>query len=736
MEATQLNEMAALAAQYVNTTDRHIFLTGKAGTGKTTFLHYIVAHTYKNAVVAAPTGIAAINAGGVTLHSLLQLPFGSFIPEDIPLPEGRVQVNTPRTLSRQRRFRKEKLQLLRELDLLIIDEVSMLRADLLDCIDQVLRQQRRRWHQPFGGVQLLLIGDLMQLPPVVREAERPLLQRYYDSMYFFSAQALRQQPPLTVELRKIYRQSDQAFIDMLNRLRHNELDPNDVQRLNQHFQPDPPADGYIHLTTHNYKADRINQQRLKALPTSLRDYEAEIEGDFPENLYPLPATLSLKEGAQVMFIKNDVGQEKRFFNGKLGKIARLGKESVVVACDDGTEVEVEHHAWDNLRFELNQETNQVEEKVIGTFRQYPLKLAWAVTVHKSQGLTFEKAILDVSDTFAPGQLYVALSRLTSLQGLVLSSPLPTRPPAIDAALRNFVASFEDESDLAEQLAADQQGFLSKMAEQAFGLKELTKALREHAATFTKAENRSIKQQYEGWTQKILGEVEQMEATGGRFVRQFARILQQEGMGEHLSGRCEKALSYFEPQLLGLIGRVKTQRGQLQKEKKVKGYQEELEALDAALAHQCRQMMKLTTLVSQLVEGKMPSKAMLAEWEKKHRLNAQPPKPVKKPTAEVSLEHFEAGATVAEIAEERGLTEGTIYGHLTHYVAKGRIPLSRLLDESRQKIIEAALAQEYEKLSEVKERLGEEVGYNEIRLVQAYLKAQAELEQTSAENATQ
>ena len=362
MEVETLNEVAALAAEYINTTNRHIFLTGKAGTGKTTFLRYIVKHTFKNTLVAAPTGIAAINAGGVTLHSLLQLPFGAFIPENISFSEGlQFRLNTPQSLGRHHQIRGEKIRLLQEMELLIIDEVSMLRADLLDCIDFRLRSVRRR-KEPFGGVQLLFIGDLMQLPPVVKDHEWRYLQKYYASPFFFAAQALKHFPPLTVELQKIYRQSDQDFIDLLNRLRNNQQRPEDLHFLNQSYREDADLKGYIHLTTHNRKADRINQSKLESLDGKVHVFETEIKDDFPEHLYPLPKELQLKKGAQVMFIKNDPSGEGRYFNGKIGEVSKMGEEEICVRFEDGKEVYVDPYLWENVRFILDPDTNQVEEQ--------------------------------------------------------------------------------------------------------------------------------------------------------------------------------------------------------------------------------------------------------------------------------------------------------------------------------------------------------------------------------------
>ena len=345
--------------------------------------------TYKNAVVAAPTGIAAINAGGVTLHSLLQLPFGTFIPEIIRLPASESRITTPQTLFQESRFNASKRKLIQELELLIIDEVSMLRADLLDCIDHSLRYLRKRKSEPFGGLQILFIGDLMQLPPVVREDEMNLLRQYYASPYFFDARALKDTPPILVELQTIFRQSDQQFIDLLNRVRHNEQTEKDLQLLNQHYQPDLDStslEGYVHLTTHNRKADSINQSRLRNLEGEDFTFEAHLEGDFPDSMFPTGEKIQLKVGAQVMFIKNDPSGQGQFFNGKIGQVSGLSQEEIWVRFEDGNEILAETYKWENKRYVLNKTNSQIDERYMGSFEQYPLKLAWAVTVHKSQGL--------------------------------------------------------------------------------------------------------------------------------------------------------------------------------------------------------------------------------------------------------------------------------------------------------------------------------------------------------------
>jgi hypothetical protein len=693
-------------------------------------------------VVAAPTGIAAINAGGVTLHSLLQLPFGAFIPENVPLPEGTTRLNTPQTVGREQRISARKRNMLREMELLIVDEVSMLRADLLDCMDMVLRSVRRR-REPFGGVQLLFIGDLMQLPPVVRREEWAYLQPYYPSSYFFDARALRESPLLTIELQKIYRQSDQDFIDLLNRLRHNQQTEADLAYLNEHhYEPGISNQaGYIHLTTHNRKADLINRERLDALDRPLFHYKATVKEKFPESMYPNPEQLSLKEGAQVMFIKNDATGAGRFFNGKLATVIRLEKEEIWVEFEDEDDPDllVPLHTWENKRYALNEAINELEEVIQGTFEQYPLKLAWAVTVHKSQGLTFEKAILDVSDTFAPGQLYVALSRLTSLAGLRLSSPLPQNPPDIDRTLQEFVARFQDQDldTLQAHLEADCRGFIVKFAQQAFDFKPLVSALKEHQRSFDKAENRSAKQQYVEWTAQLVAETEPLTPIGHKFIKQVAYLIHQEVSLAQLADRTAKAKGYFEPLLLALLDRVRKHYKQLQGQAGLKTYREELQALESAYLQQARQIMKLNLLVRERAQGKLPTKDQLRQWEeqkggaKSSAVSPQkgkaprPPKKDKTPSSEISFRLFQAGKSPEAIAKERSLALGTVHGHLTHFVAKGKLPVDKLLSPEKLQLIMGAMTEADMSARELKEILGEEIGYGEIKLAQAHVEWQME-----------
>jgi len=397
------NPELQLADEFLQYTNCNVFLTGKAGTGKTTFLKDFNKHSPKRMVVTAPTGVAAINAGGVTLHSFFQMPFGPFVPGS----EAHSQ-------SHQRRFNREKINLIKSLDLLVIDEISMVRADLLDGVDAVL-QRYRRSNLPFGGVQLLMIGDLHQLSPVVKDAEWRLLKPYYDSAYFFSSNSLSKTELFTIELKHIYRQSDTRFINLLNSVRDNNLDESGIAALNKRFDPNfSPGDkeGYITLCTHNRKADGINFSKLHSVKNKKHTFDAEVEGDFPEHTFPTQATLDLKIGAQVMFVRNDPSPDKRFFNGKIGEITRIKSDEIWIKCpDENNQIIVEPAVWENIEYKLNQESGEIKENKIGTFEQYPLKLAWAITIHKSQGLTFDNAIIDAQAAFAHGQVYVALEQM-------------------------------------------------------------------------------------------------------------------------------------------------------------------------------------------------------------------------------------------------------------------------------------------------------------------------------------
>jgi len=455
------NAKLELAEQFVHFTGEHLFLTGKAGTGKTTFLHRIRQTGMKRMIVVAPTGVAAINAGGVTIHSFFQMPFGPI------LPDAGSRENGNRELF-QRRFSKQKIGMIRSIDLLVIDEISMVRADLLDGIDQVLRRFRDR-RKPFGGVQLLMIGDLEQLAPVVKENEWELLRDHYESPFFFSSKVLQQTTFVSVVLDHVYRQTDRKFIDLLNQVRSNRPSPESLELLNKRYIPGfikEHREGYIILTTHNALADEINAGRLQELESPARVFEADIHGEFPEQACPTYPSLTLKVGAQVMFVRNDAGPNKRFYNGKIGIIEEIEEDTVFVKCDGEEElIDVNPVEWENKKYRIDPDTQDLREEVTGTFTQLPLKPAWAITIHKSQGLTFEKAVIDVRTAFTHGQVYVALSRCKSLDGLVLNAPVDSaglfhnediarftrktyaRPPdekILEAAMERFTAGLLQE----------------------------------------------------------------------------------------------------------------------------------------------------------------------------------------------------------------------------------------------------------------------------------------------------
>ena len=443
-QQTFVNQKLDFVEELVLYTDSHIFLTGKAGTGKTTFLKNLPLKTYKRMVVVAPTGVAAINAGGQTIHSFFQLPFG-------PLPP-----NASTITAQLHRMKKQKLNLMCSLDLLIIDEISMVRADVLDAIDAVLRRVRRS-QKPFGGVQLLMIGDVHQLSPVAKPEEWEVLSPYYDTPYFFGSQVLRKAPYVCVELEHIYRQHDDDFITLLNKVRNNRMDADCVRVLNTRFKPNfKPKDneGYITLTTHNYQADQINESKLEAINEKLLKFKAVVHGSFPENTYPTKEELELKVGAQVMFVKNDPNPEKAFFNGKIGRLVDYDEdEGTLTVESEGEHITVPRLKWQNMEYTINAENQEIEENEIGSFTQIPLRLAWAVTIHKSQGLTFDKVIVDAGQAFAHGQVYVALSRCTSLEGLVLKTHITSNALVNDYSVDQFVEHIPEKEPTQEKVDA-------------------------------------------------------------------------------------------------------------------------------------------------------------------------------------------------------------------------------------------------------------------------------------------
>ena len=458
------------ASEFVRHTDKLVYLTGKAGTGKTTFLKYIKDTTNKNTVILAPTGVAAINAGGVTINSFFQIPFGPFVPDDSRLRTTATGTENSETIYTTFRYRDDKKEIIENLELLIIDEISMVRADMLDVIDRILKVFRKKPYLPFGGVQVILIGDTFQLPPIADNEQWSILSQFYKTPFFFSSKIIEQNTPLYIELKKIYRQNEQELIDLLNGVRISQVNANDFSVLNAKYNPTFSGNGsdYIILATHNNIVNETNLTKLNQLTTELFTYEANVTGTFPEKHKPTDHYLKLKIGAQIMFLKNDTGEYKRYYNGKIGKIKELEEASITVVFDDESEVEVERAVWNNIQYSYNKEQKKIIEEIAGTFEQFPIRLAWAITVHKSQGLTFEKVIADLGRAFAPGQVYVALSRCTSFSGLMLKTQLNSYAIKTDPRVIEFAQNETPGTLITEQLNTGKADFYYKKSREDFG----------------------------------------------------------------------------------------------------------------------------------------------------------------------------------------------------------------------------------------------------------------------------
>lgn len=721
-------------------TDSHIFLTGKAGTGKTTFLKNLRNKTYKRMVVVAPTGVAAINAGGQTIHSFFQLPFGPQIPDDAPknlVSEVKADASAKALASQYQKLNKNKLNIMRSLNLLVIDEISMVRADVLDAIDAVLRRVRRS-AKPFGGVQLLMIGDVHQLAPVAKAEEWEILAPYYQTVYFFGSHVLQRTPYLCVELDHIYRQHDEDFITLLNKVRDNRMDAECLRLLNSrylpHFTPDD-NEGYITLTTHNYQADEINESKLAALPSKSVFFEAKVDGSFPENTYPTKESLELKVGAQVMFVKND--PDKVFFNGKIGRVIAINeREGTVEVLSDDERITVSSLKWQNMEYTINAENQNIEEKEIGSFSQIPLRLAWAVTIHKSQGLTFDKLIVDAGQAFAHGQVYVALSRCTSLEGLVLKTRIPSSALVNDLSVNDFVEHIPEKEPTQEKVDQLRHQYeLETMLEfidfyglyKGFG--KVMKILYDNGTLFEADMIHDLSQRRNKLLENLCG-------VGAKFEGQVRRLHSEAPSCEKnpaLQERLAKGAAYFKEQLETITNGIfelnfKTGNKAVNKQFD-DAWQHFLE--DLRVKQRCLEVCSRGFSIMDYQRAK--ALAVLNEEEtaepvkpkkrpKKSEKKPKEPKEPKLSTYEITKSMIEDGLTPNEIAKERGLQLSTVYGHISRFIEMDEYDASQFLSEEHYDTIRDYFDETNDpSLGAAKDVLGDDYDFGEIRMVLSELK---------------
>lgn len=709
------NEIFTLAADIVLNTSQSVFLTGKAGTGKTTFLHYIREHADKNVIVAAPTGVASINAGGVTLHSLLQLPFEPFIPN----LEGK------KKLEFHFKLRKSKIEMLRELDLLIIDEVSMLRADMLDAIDYLLKRYRNN-QQLFGGVQILFIGDMYQLPPVVQQHEWDQMKEYYPSPFFFHAQALQNNMPLYIELKTIYRQSDQVFIDILNRIRNSCTTSADLQILNKRYDPSfklTEENRYIVLCTHNYKADKINNDELARLTAKAVSFSGKISGDFAENSLPTDFNLLLKVGAQVMFVKNDAGEKRRYYNGKLAVVSFLSEKKIIVRFENGHEMELEEETWRNVRYSLNEDSGDIQEEELGAFTQYPIRLAWAITIHKSQGLTFDRVVIDAGHAFAAGQVYVALSRCTSLDGIVLFSRITADSIRTDEGAIAFSRKELKQDYLQQILEQEKPYYCAERLKKAFDWSPVVRSLR---SFYELVSSKTIpnKEEVQKLVSQLYCKAEEQEKISQNFRKELHSILYTSNPDIYLiKDRVNKAVSYFHKDLQqNIILPIENHINSLKNASKVKAYLKGIREIDATLLSFLAKLEHIRYGNISLTENIIFDKLIIQKTEEV-QVAEKKEKAQKGDSQRITLSLFNEGKSVKEIVAERNLSTTTIEGHLSGFILTGDLSVDKLISKDKQDYLIPRLKEIpfNTPLSSIKENLPKEYSYLDIKSIINHLR---------------
>lgn len=741
---------AQLVLQYIQHTNKNVFLTGKAGTGKTTLLKKILSTTHKNTVVVAPTGIAALNAGGVTIHSFFQLPFAGYIPTaDFKNSDNGLYFETKQTITRHFKMPQSKQTVIKNLELLVIDEVSMLRADLLDAMNEML-QFVRRSNLPFGGVQILFIGDLWQLPPVVKHADWQVMKQFYSGIYFFNAWVMQQTQPVYIELKKIYRQDDEDFIRLLNNFRTSSNTPQDYELLekqvNENFDTKKNK-GYITLTTHNRKADEINEKELDNLKTQEYVFLPEIIGDFPEKMYPLEPELVLKKGAQVMFVKNDLSFEKRYYNGKIGTVFYVSENEIEVYLpDENVKITVEKYEWQNVRYALNEQTKEIEEEVLGTFVQYPLKLAWAITVHKSQGLTFDKAILDINDVFMSGQAYVALSRLRSLSGLVLSKPVAIRQILADENVL-FFSKQNEFTDNENPLVQAKLEYLWLQVKDTFDWINAHKEFLKWTETWA-TEKKSTRKIYQAWAQKQERLLESIKNVGLKFLQELHTLFIGDDFRiDHLLQRLTKAYAYFYPKLDELAYDTLFVLEQSKKKKGFVLFTEQLRVFEDEHIKMVLKLIKTNKMVQLFGNGIDFSNENLNEQDiTSYRLNhltnikeilrtqildveemdddvKQVSKTVKVATTDKTFALWQQKLTIGEIANERKLSIQTIYQHIAKLISEDKIDITAVISVKKLAILKELFHNNSDKtLTEIKAEAPENITWDDLRIYKSSIKS--------------
>jgi len=712
IEIKQELDEHSLALSFALETDQHIFLTGKAGSGKTTLLRQVAEKTLKNFVIAAPTGVAAINAGGVTIHSLFHLPTISLIPSN-DFVNANVAANRKFLVSHLR-FNSEKKRVLEELELLIIDEVSMVRADILDGVDFALQFIRKN-NKPFGGVQVLLIGDMHQLPPVVKEQEWQLLKNYYESPYFFDSLVWKKLDAVRVELKKIYRQQDERFLSILNNIRDKALTEEDFLQLEQRYKPGSPPEkeGTIILTTHNWKSDNVNDAELKKLPGKIHEFEAEIEGEFPENMYPCDAKLLLKEQAQVMFIKNDVEQGK-YFNGKLAKIKTIsGNQITVTFNDSGENYILKKETWENIRYTVDKNSGKVEKNELGSFSQYPLRLAWAITIHKSQGLTFDNVIIDAGQSFAAGLVYVALSRCRTLEGITLHSRITPSALYTDEKINTFSRSHHSANSLKEVLENARTRYAHELLKRLFAFEKFRGRISDWKNIISEREIPGG-EKILLLVNEIFKSTEEIIATSEKFRHQLEDLLQNLSRNsdqfQELKERCSKAIEYFTDLIYHkLTTPVQDHIHTYSVKHGFKRYLDHVRETEDLCWLKINSLYNAIFLDKKLYDGSPRFTRSAKDQKRKRGVE-------KGSTFETTLAMYKEGKSITEIATARSLKPSTIKTHFSKWILKGEIDIFQVFSEKEVERLTTFLSKSETGYQAFQSAFGNEFDYNDLRMV--------------------